>query len=73
MDASLIEGLIHESKAFRVQTASGGVFHVPHRDFVSFTPRKTSLLTSCEEEGKEHFPIVPLFTATAALAATARA
>jgi hypothetical protein len=67
MDVSLIEGLISENKPFRVETASGRVFDVRHRDFLSFSPRKTSLVISFEEEGKEHVAIVPLLTITAAI------
>lgn len=68
MDVSLIEGLISENKPFRIETASGRVFDVRHRDFLSFSPRKTSLVISFEEEGKEHIAIVPLLTITAAMA-----
>jgi len=68
MDASLIEELITKDKPFKVETASGRVFEVPHRDFVSFSTRKTSLIISYEENGTEHFAIVPLLTITAATA-----
>jgi hypothetical protein len=69
MDVSLIQELIGKNKPFRVEAASGRVFNVPHRDFVSFSPRKTSLIISYEEDGKEHFAVVPLLTVTAAMAA----
>lgn len=69
MDVSLMEDLIAKNKPFRVETASGRVFRVPHRDFVSFSPRKTSLIISFEEDGKENFALVPLLTVTAAMAA----
>lgn len=69
MDVSLMQELIGKNKPFRVETASGRVFEVPHRDFVSFSPRKTSLIISFEEDGTEHFAIVPLLTVTAAMAA----
>jgi hypothetical protein len=36
---------------------------------VSFSPKKTSLIISYEEDGEEHFAIVPLLTVTAAMAA----
>ncbi len=68
MDASLVENLIANNKPFRIETASGRVFDVPHRDFVSLSPKKTSLFISYEEDGKEHFAIVPLLTVTAAMA-----
>jgi hypothetical protein len=68
MDVSLLEDLIAKNKPFRIETASGRVFDVPHRDFLSFSPKKTSLLISFEENGNEHFAIVPLLTVTAAMA-----
>lgn len=67
MDVSLIEGLISENKPFRIETASGRVFKVRHWDFLSFSPRKTSLVISFEEGGNEHVAIVPLLTVTAAM------
>jgi hypothetical protein len=68
MDVSLLEDLIAKNKPFRIETAPGRVFDVPHRDFLSFSPKKTSLLISFEEDGNEHFAIVPLLTVTAAMA-----
>ena len=65
MDASLLEELIAKNKPFNIETAPG---RVPHRDFVSFSTSKTSLLISYEESGAEHFAIVPLLTITAAMA-----
>lgn len=67
MDASLLEDLISKNKPFRIETASGRVFDVPHRDFVSFSPRRTSIFVSFEENGEERFAIVPLLTVTAAM------
>jgi hypothetical protein len=68
MDASLIEELIAKNKPFKIGTAAGRVFEVPHRDFLSFSTRKSSLIISYEENGKEHFAIVPLLTITSAMA-----
>lgn len=68
MDRSLIEDLIASNKPFRVETASGRAFEVPHRDFVSFSRNKTALFISYDENGEEHFAIVPLLTVTAATA-----
>jgi hypothetical protein len=68
MDASLLEELINQNKPFKIETASGRLFEVPHRDFVSFSTRKTSLIISSEENGTEHFAIVPLLTITTAMA-----
>lgn len=68
MDVSLLEDLIAKNKPFRIETASGRVFDVPHRDLMSFSTRKTSLLISYEEDGNERLAIVPLLTVTAAMA-----
>jgi hypothetical protein len=68
MDASLIEELITKNKPFKIETTFGRVFGVPHRDFVSFSTRKTSLIVSYEKNGTEHFDIVPLLTITSAMA-----
>ena len=68
MDASLVEELLGKNKPFKIETASGRVFEVPHRDFISFSTRKTSLIISYEENGTEHFAVVPLLTITAAMA-----
>jgi hypothetical protein len=68
MDTSLIEELITKNKPFKIETASGRIFEVPHRDFVSFSTRKTSLIVSYDENGTEHFAIVPLLTITSAMA-----
>ena len=68
MDASLVEELIAKNKPFKIETASGRVFEVPHRDFVSFSTRRASLIISYEENGAEHFAILPLLTITAATA-----
>jgi hypothetical protein len=68
MDASLLEELIAQNKPFKIETASGRVFEVPHRDFVSFSTKKTALFISYEENGAERFAIVLLLTITAARA-----
>jgi len=68
MDASLVEDLIAKNKPFQIETASGRVFNVPHRDFVNLTPRKTSMFIFYEENGEDKFAIVPLLTVTAAIA-----
>ena len=63
-----MEELIAKNKPFKIETASGRIFEVPPRDFVSFSTRKTSLIVSYEENGAEHFAIVPLLRITAAMA-----
>jgi len=67
MDVSLLEDLIARNKPFRIETASGRIFEVPHRDFMSFSLRKTTLSISYEESGEEHFALVPLLTVTSAM------
>jgi len=68
MDASLVEDLIAANKPFRIETASGRVFEIPHRDFVSFSRKKTALIVSYEENGEDHIAIVPLLTVTSTIA-----
>ena len=68
MDRSLIEDLVASSKPFRIETAAGRVFDIPHRDFVSFSRNRTALIISYAEDGEDHFAIVPLLTVTSAMA-----
>jgi len=68
MDSSLLEDLIEHNKPFQVETASGRVFDIPHRDFVSFSRKKTSLIISYDENGEDHVEIVPLLTITSTMA-----
>ncbi len=70
MEAKLIQDLIENNKPFRIETAAGRIFEVPHRDFISFSGRKTSLVVNYNENGDEHFAIVPLLTITSAMART---
>lgn len=67
MDVSLLEDLIAKNKPFRIETASGRIFEIPHRDFMSFSLRKTTLSIFYEENGEEHFALVPLRTVTSAM------
>jgi len=67
MDASLIEDLISRNQPFRIETAAGRVFEIPHRDFISFSPKRTSLALFYEENDEEHFAIIPLLTVTSAM------
>lgn len=59
-----IEELIECNKPFRVETAAGRVFDIPHRDVVSFSRKRTSLIISYDENGEDHIAIVPLLTIT---------
>jgi len=44
----------HEKQAIQNRNRLRRVFEVPHRDFVSFSTRKTSLIVSYEENPTEH-------------------
>ena len=68
MDSPLLEDLIEHNKPFQVETASGRVFDIPHRDFVSFSRKKTSLIISYDKNGEDHVAIVPLLTITSTMA-----
>ena len=67
MDASLLKELIGKGRPVRVETASGEAYEIRHQDFVSFSPKRTSVYISFEKNGEEHFAIVPLLTVTAAV------
>jgi hypothetical protein len=68
MEAQLIQDLIEKNTPFRIETAAGRTFDVPHRDFISFSARKTSLVVNYSENGDEHFAIIPLLMITSAMA-----
>ena len=68
MDKSMLDELISSNQPFRIETASGRIFEIPHRDFVAFSPKKTTLFVFYEEGGKERFALVPLLTITSAMA-----
>jgi hypothetical protein len=68
MDKSPLERLIDSNQPFRLETAAGRVFDIPHREFVSLSPRKTALFVSYEENGQERFAIVPLLAIKSATA-----
>ena len=68
MEAKLIQGLIERNQPFRIETAAGRIFDIPHRDFVSFSARKTALIVNYSENGDEHFAVVPFLTITSAMA-----
>jgi len=68
MDVSLIEKLVESGRPFTIETASGRRFDVPHRDFISFSRKRTAMIISYDENGEDHFAIVPLLTVTSATA-----
>src|SRR5947209_8841338 len=53
MDAGLLNELINRNQPFQIETASGRIFDVPHRDFVAFTPKRTSLFVTYVENDEE--------------------
>jgi|GEM_PF-1763830 len=71
MDSSLIEDPTKENRPFQIETASGRVFDVPHRDIVSFSRTKTALIISYDKDSEDHTAIVPLLTVTSAMAKAA--
>jgi hypothetical protein len=68
MEAALVEDLLTKDKPFQIETASGRLFEVPHRDFAFFSPKRTSLFVFFEKDGEDHFAIVPLLTITSVMA-----
>jgi len=64
MDAGLVEEVIATNQPFRIKTAGGDTYEVPHRDFVSFSARRTTLIVSFESGGKERIAYIPLLTVT---------
>ncbi|MEM9479490.1 MAG: hypothetical protein AAGA58_07545 [Verrucomicrobiota bacterium] len=65
MDRSFVEEAIESNQPFTVRTAAGDSYHVPHRDFISFSAKRTTLIISYEKDGSEKVAYVPLLTATA--------
>lgn len=60
MDASFIERAIETNRPFRIKTAGGDVYEVPHRDFISFSSKKTTVIVSLEKNGREDIALFPL-------------
>jgi hypothetical protein len=66
MDVSLLKELIGKGKPVRIETASGQAYEVRNRDYVAFSPKRTTMLILFEENGEEHFALLPLLTITSA-------
>lgn len=62
MDATFVEKAIESNRPFTIRTAGGDVYRVPHRDFISFSARKTTVIVSFEGEGREEMADIPLLT-----------
>ena len=67
MDASLLKELIGKGQPVRIETASGESYEVRGRDYIAFSPKRTTMLILFEENGEEHFALVPLLTITSAV------
>ena len=70
MNAGIIDQVIETNGPFRIKTASGDVYEIPHRDFIAFTARKTTLVVNFERDGKEEIEWIPLLTITSVEAAS---
>ena len=67
MDFSLLKELIGKGQPVRIETASGEAYEVRNRDYVAFSPKRTTMIILFEEDGEEHFALVPLLTITSAV------
>lgn len=67
MDASLLKELIGKGQPVRIETASGEAYEVRNRHCVAFSPRNTTMVVLYEENGEDHFALLPLLTVTAAI------
>ena len=64
VDATFVEKAIETNRPFTIKTATGDAYLVPHRDFISFSARKTTVILSFEKEGAEEVAYIPLLTIT---------
>jgi len=62
MDARFVEKAIDSNRPFTIRTAGGDAYRVPHRDFISFSAKKTTVIVSFEREGREEIAYIPLLT-----------
>lgn len=62
MDVSFIEKAIESNRPFVIRTAGGDSYEVPHRDFISFSAKKTTVILSFENNGREDVAYIPLLT-----------
>ena len=65
MDRSFIERAIETNRPFVIKTAGDDVYEVPHRDFIAFSQKKTTVIVSfLREDGREDVAFIPLLTIT---------
>ena len=62
MDVSVIEKAIESNRPLVIRTAGGDAYEVPHRDFISFSAKKTTVIVSFERDGREDVAYIPLLT-----------
>lgn len=70
MTAGMIEKVIETNRPFQIRTATGDEYRIPHRDFIAFTAKKTTLVVNFERDGKEEIAWIPLLTITSVEAAS---
>lgn len=56
-----LHGVIESNLPFVISMADGKEYHIPHRDFISFTRKETSVIVSTEDD-KIH--VLPPITMT---------
>jgi len=61
MTREKIQGMIESNRPFTISMADGKQYTVPHRDFIAFTRKGTSVIVSTEDD-KVH--ILALITMT---------
>ena len=62
MVVEFVERAIESNRPFTIETAEGDTYEVPHRDFISFSAKKTTVIVSFERNGKEDVAYIPLLT-----------
>jgi hypothetical protein len=61
MNRSQIDSAIQSGVPFRLRMADGREYEVPHRDYISISPKGTFVTVYDDEE---HFVVLPLLTMT---------
>ena len=62
MTRKQIESVIAEGVPFTVRLADGRSYEVPHRDYISLSPKNVTVAVVWEDDGTAH--ILPLLTMT---------
>jgi hypothetical protein len=61
MTREKIHSVIESNRPFTITMADGKEYHVPHRDFISFTAKGTAVVVSTEDD---RIHVLPLITMT---------